>query len=62
MLRDRLGRFANENKSKFQWIGKRLFIGLLVALFASIAIEATIYSLADKMVEAYTAGYEVSFK
>lgn len=46
-----------DKRSKLSWIGKKLFIGLVVALFASMALEALIFTLAAKVAEAYTGQF-----
>ena len=46
-----------DKRSKLSWIGKRLFWGMAIALLASIALEALIYGLAGKVVEAYTGQF-----
>lgn len=43
-------RISAEKKAKLSWIGKRVFIGLVVALLGSMLLEMGIYSLADKIV------------
>jgi len=49
MLRDQLSRFTTEHRAKIAWIGKSLFIGLMVALIGSMVLEMGIYSSADKL-------------
>ena len=47
-------KLTSEQSAKLGWIGKMLFIGLVVALLGSMLLELGIYSLADKVASAYT--------
>ena len=61
MLRDRIGRFASANKTKFAWIGKRIAVGLLVAFIGSLVLEMGIKSAGEYVADQYTQGF-VSFQ
>lgn len=43
-----------EQKAKLGWIGKMVFIGLVIAFLGSMLLELGIYSVADKVASAYT--------
>ena len=51
-----------ETKQKWSWIGKMVFIGLVVALLGSMLLELGIYNLGHKIADAYTSEYTRDLK
>lgn len=48
--------FVNKKVRKF--VGKKLFVALVISLLGSMVLEGAIYSLASKVAEAYTGSFQ----